>query len=533
MRANWISSLLCGVIGLTAGVANAQLTFPPAGGSTPQANGYLPPAATVKVPRTPPPAAPLYGRYPLPAPGMMQQVGYQAGNNSQFVAEPQFNAPQPRYQSAAGWQESAPAIAPHHDPGAPASPHAPQPIQQPSAPTGPAPAYDSAAMPLTNPIQGSVTGYGNPGHGRPAISAGCDSGCGPVGQNYLQEIGNDCGGSQCDSGRGDRGGRFSNLLRGSGGNFVVGLNALAFSRDYEDDYGLGFNSLGRYLFSTDADNNYFGGLEAVISRRNGCGTGFEVRYWGLYPNSATANFADTPYTNLVGLQQVYFVPNALNVLQIFNGADWHRVYRDNTFHNLELNFLRNGGCFSVGRCGNAYFELLGGFRWFQFNENFTYSAFSSNGNYPAEFNYDITTQNTLLGLQLGGRVERCLSNRLRLFTALKGGLYNNHIYHNSCMCDNTGALATIWSGPYNGTDFDLSSRKNDLAVLSEIDLGLLYQLGCRARFNLGYRIFGVSGVALAPDQIPYNFTDAQDIRRVNSNGSLLLHGAYGGFQFCF
>ena len=69
--------------------------------------------------------------------------------------------------------------------------------------------------------------------------------------------------------------------------------------------------------------------------------------------------------------------------------------------------------------------------------------------------------------------------------------------------------------------------------MGEADLGLGYQLSSSVRLTIGYRLIGVTGVALAPDQIPYNFTDANELRRINSNGSLLLHGVYGGLNYCF
>ena len=63
--------------------------------------------------------------------------------------------------------------------------------------------------------------------------------------------------------------------------------------------------------------------------------------------------------------------------------------------------------------------------------------------------------------------------------------------------------------------------------------GLIYLLTNSCRATIGYRLIGVTGVALVPDQIPVNFTDVNQIERINSNGSLLLHGFYGGLNFCF
>lgn len=328
-------------------------------------------------------------------------------------------------------------------------------------------------------------------------------------------------------------GRLGKFFRGGDANWVVGVNALIFARDYEDDKGLSYNTPGDYLFSTDADLETFGGIETVVSRRNCSGSGWEARYWGLYPNSTSNMIDNMPGSALTGLQNLDYAPTMSNVLQVYNAADRHRVTRENSINNLELNLLRNGGCFTGFGCRNAYYELLGGFRWFQFDEYFAYSAINSTAPWPNQLDYAINVQNTLLGLQLGGRTEWCLTDKLRLTTGLRGGLFNNRISHTSRLADTAGNEATIMGGPFNGAMYDFSSTKDDLAFLGELDTGFVYQISCRARLNFGYRLIAVNGVALAPNQFPYNFTDANDIQRIDSNGSLLLHGGYAGAQFCF
>lgn len=315
-------------------------------------------------------------------------------------------------------------------------------------------------------------------------------------------------------------------------NWVVGVNALFFNRDYEDDLGLSYNLAGDSLFSTGADLRTFGGVEAVISRRTCNSWGWEARYWGLYPNTASSTLDGTPGTALAGLQDLDYPPLSVPVLDVYNAAVSHQVTRENSINNFELNMLKNAGCFTfAGR--STFFELLGGFRWFQFDENFAYSALNTVAPWPNQLDYAVDVQNSLLGLQLGGRTEWCLTDRLRLTTGLRGGLFNNRIAASSRVGDTIGNVATIVGGPYDGAAYDFSSTKNDVAFLGELDAGVVYQFSSRARLNFGYRVIAVNGVALAPDQIPFNFTDATDIQRIDSNGSLLLQGGYAGAQFCF
>ena len=326
----------------------------------------------------------------------------------------------------------------------------------------------------------------------------------------------DLGGS-CDAG--NRGARTS--------NWVVGINGLWFSRDYEDDIGLSYNATPAYLSSTDADHDFFGGVEAVLSRRNCNGQGTEFRYWGLFPSQS-----DVALTNgrtvWSGLQWVTDPTSGNNVYNTYNVATDHRIYRNSEFHNFEANLLSNGGT-----CGRRSYEWVAGFRWFEFDENFRYNTVTNVGGYSSVYNYELDASNTLLGFQMGGRKELCLSQRLRLHLAGKAGVFNNYIRHRQSLQNGTGTYGQINSGPYNGQDYNYASTKNDLAVMGELDLGMSWQFQNCWRLRTGYRVVGFSGVALAPDQIPSNFQDAADIQRIDSNGSLILHGFYTGAEFSF
>lgn len=321
-----------------------------------------------------------------------------------------------------------------------------------------------------------------------------------------------------------------NVNAGRSANWVVGVNGLAFRRDYEDDVGLSAvpANLSQYLNSTSAKMGTMGGIEAGIARRDCDGSGFEARYWGLYPGTSDAGLAGSPYTNLTGLSQVEF--GGFPVTQIYNRSVTHFVYRDNTFHNFEFNLLRSLG---TTDCGKRSWEWLAGFRYFSFDESLRYATFTQNATYPPEFYYDNCVYNDLYGFQVGARSERCLNSRLGYQFGTKVGIYGNHI--EACQSIHNGyqAFAEISSGPYAARDYAFESSKNDFSMMGELSLGLTYQLSCNWRAIGGYRALGVSGVALAPDQIPYNFTDAQDIARIKSNGSLILHGSYFGLERCF
>ncbi len=340
-----------------------------------------------------------------------------------------------------------------------------------------------------------------------------------------------CGLLSCRGGCGLAGG-VGGGLRSADSNRVFGVRGLLFGRDYEDDRGLGYNWAGDNLFTTDADHGAMGGFETYYSVRNCSGWGWQLGYWGIYPSQADVTFTGAPLTTtLTGLGQIDF--NGQWVDAIYNSADDWRIYRDTTIHNLEWNVLRNGGS-ARGYCGNQVnLEWMAGFRWFHFEEAFRYGTFTSNAAYPAQLFYDVSARNNLLGFQLGGRTEHCLTDRLSLSIGTKVGIYNNDIKHRQSIHDDAGMFAVIGAGPYAGQDYRFESRKDDVSMLGEIDLGLNYRLGNCWRANVGWRAIGVSGIALAVDQIPYNFTDSLNVNRVESNGNLLLHGAYFGLERAF
>jgi hypothetical protein len=67
-----------------------------------------------------------------------------------------------------------------------------------------------------------------------------------------------------------------------------------------------------------------------------------------------------------------------------------------------------------------------------------------------------------------------------------------------------------------------------------MNFGLGYQISSCWRFGAGYRVVAASGVALAPNQIVTDtFIDIPGVQRVDSNGSLLLHGGYANLEFRF
>ena len=320
-------------------------------------------------------------------------------------------------------------------------------------------------------------------------------------------------------------------------NYTVGVYGLTFERDYEDNRFLARNPSGDTLFTNDADDGSFNGYGVNLASRNAGGGGFEVGYWAFNPGRSVGSLSGANVaTNIRGFDRLLHVSSGRDLLDVYSNTVAQTVVREMDINNLEVNLLRNGGTFNTRRNRSGFYELLAGFRYFEFNETLQYTASIDNTVYPlvpSDFFYNLHAENRLLGMQLGARNEVGLGPKLRLFSAVKGGVFNNDIHTLQNLTDANGEIAQVNFGTAAGRPFSYSDDKNDVAFLGELDLGVLYQLSCRARIRVGYRALGVSGVALAADQMPYDYSDPDELLRANSNGSLLLHGGYYGLEFCF
>jgi hypothetical protein len=116
---------------------------------------------------------------------------------------------------------------------------------------------------------------------------------------------------------------------------------------------------------------------------------------------------------------------------------------------------------------------------------------------------------------------------------VKFGLYGNHITHHSQVLRGDGTYATVNNGPYEDEEFNIRSTKNDVAFVGEARLGFNYQFSEHWRASAAYRAVALTGVALAPNQIPDSFGDLGSVADIDSNGSLILHGAQFGLEFLY
>lgn len=441
--------------------------------------------------------------------GLAADVSAQYQNQSQNARYSSYGSSYGQYrQEVAEPQDPAPTTSPSDVVQQPATESTPTPPQPPVA----------AIQQNSQDCAGNVNSLYNsqPGGNYFAPQGGCDTGSGNGG----------CGASYAgyDSGFGSRVG----LGGGSSRNITVGARALFFDRKYEDHRLYGNDAIGD-ICSTDTRFSALNGFETFLGVRNCNGLGFEAGYWGLYPTQADVSYLNGPFnTAMTGLSSITLQGSLVDAT--LNTADSWRSYRNNEFHNLEFNFLRNG---SAGACGGPNIEWLAGVRYFHFDEGIRLAANNSTAPYPPLTRLDFETNNRLIGFQLGGRSERCLVGGLSLVLGCKFGVFNNEARLRSSVNDGNGNFGVVNNGVYTGQAFAHDETENNVATLGELDLGLNWQFAESWRANIGYRIIGVGGVALAPEQVPYDWTNFPAHRDIDTNSSLFLHGAYVGLEHAF
>lgn len=401
------------------------------------------------------------------------------------------------------------------------------------------------ATPQASPNADNGGGYGNGWNNQAQVQGGRTNEEINLDQSYFDPAcGESCG--ECDI-----------PCCGPTGYWFGGLAGLAMYRDYESNTYLTYwpsDPRNNVLSSRDAETGSLGGYEATIGRAMCNGWAWGLTYWGLAPDSATATVGGMPLTRLMGMSYLNYTAAGFGIDTVFgwyNNAATHRITRENEFHSLELNFYR-GGCSSLQSYGgyNAIgsgnccepnccapcpcwdLQWLAGIRYFRFDEFFQYAS-SVPGGYtysPRELYYDIDTQNELFGFQVGGLAQRAFGCRWSVFGGTKLGIYNNRISHSSSIYGPSGG-AVVNTGSYAGTIYNVNSHKDDLSFMGEFNAGVRFQFARCWRATLGYRAAAMTGVALAPNQIPYDFSYIPGVRAIDTDGSLVLHGAFLGVEF--
>ncbi|MGA2031667.1 MAG: hypothetical protein ABSG68_05385 [Thermoguttaceae bacterium] len=385
-------------------------------------------------------------------------------------------------------------------------------------PVSPAPAPVSPSQAATTPAACAAP-YAAPVYAGPAASTGCDGNQGFLSSNYYAR-----------PQEGETAGACQNPLC----PWYVTTMALYMGRNKpdsrlwtsaENDHHFDTNQLTN---TADIPLDWQAGGEIRIGRQFCCNQwAIEADYWTLSPfdgflATKDANGLVSPLTN-----GWTFDKNNVGFNEYFDHANEHDLWRHDEIHSLELNVIRNHLC----GCGCAPWNLDAslGVRYFRFRERLIYGSDSLGMGSCAYLNDEVA--NNLIGLQFGFNGEYCLNERLKVFVTPKFGLYDN-VMNQSFNAYTGNCSNEAHSGLY-GNNYPINSNKNGFAFLTQVDVGLNWQVCQHIEALAGYRVVAMTGMALADNQFPQITGDVPALGDIQHNGSLILHGAFAGLTFRF
>ncbi len=270
-----------------------------------------------------------------------------------------------------------------------------------------------------------------------------------------------------------------------------------------------------------------------------CDWAIEATYWGLAESDTdgapnTPGPYGTPLT--MGLVDILGTvggsPNGTqSAADYFDNAPNQHIWRDWQVQNVEANLVKN---ICGGSCSCVSVDYMVGFRWFRFQDGLLFgSEHPLDGTaYAGDWIYlnDHIT-NDLIGAQTGFDLSYRFLNCWKAFCRPEFGIYNNHTqlnYNLYAVSSTTGQQYQASSETYANPNYPVHATGNDFAFLTQVDVGLDWQLTRHVSIEGGYRVLAATGIATSDAQVPFYGNDTQAIANIQHNGSLVLNGAFVG-----
>ncbi len=221
---------------------------------------------------------------------------------------------------------------------------------------------------------------------------------------------------------------------------------------------------------------------------------FEVTYFGLNNWSSSAYASGPGNLSIPG-------PLALQTIDYFLANSVNLTYNSN-INNAELNYKQTIN----------HLTLLGGFRYFEMNEQFNMQVTNTSYGLSDVSNYNVKTNNNLLGGQLGIGWKNNFG-RLETDVLGKAGLYSNLSYSDQVMGDLNNSILLR----------DYTDKAAMLAFLGEVQANATYRINSWLAIRGGYRIMWLDGMVLAPNQVNFGATPGSG-SQIQNRSSLIMHG---------
>jgi hypothetical protein len=319
--------------------------------------------------------------------------------------------------------------------------------------------------------------------------------------------------------------------------WYASVSALVMSRDRANNLWTTFNSADEtQQISTSHDYGWRWGGELTLGRRFCCNCvpwSLEATFWALDTfEVATAPAETVPlYSTPLDMSRLTIPGHVgLSAEDWFGDSPQHRVWRASEFEDVEVNLVRNQflGC----QCQPWNVDWSLGVRYFRFRDHLVFGAEHGPGADAGQWIYlDDEVSNNLIGLQMGFNAEYRFASRWRFFVTPKFGVYDNCMNIDYTVHTSDGTVATQTS--YPDRQYPVQASHSGFSFLTQVDVGLGWQITPCWEAKAGYRVLAATGMALSENQVPQYGNDTPVIADIDRNGNLILHGAFFGLTYCF
>jgi hypothetical protein len=291
------------------------------------------------------------------------------------------------------------------------------------------------------------------------------------------------------------------------------------------------NTGAAYQWSGDLDSGFEPGIRAMVGLRLCNCLTVEFGYFGLWESGTfrTAQPDSTSYLifpgNLAG--NVFVNMGAV--------ASSYSSY----VNSFEMNFPCCCGCCCCStcdccetpcsECGRVHrncglvscqsLEWFAGVRFLNIGNNLNMLVQRREAGGVEEGNYSVLTGNRLVGGQIGARWRNTV-DRIGWELTGKAGVFGNSADQSQSVTD----YPNFPLRPFT------SVQGSHTAFVGEINLSVLMRLTDIWTLKVGYDVIWIQGLALAADQLDFNFATSPSGNQLYTGGGLLLHGVNFGLE---
>ena len=202
-------------------------------------------------------------------------------------------------------------------------------------------------------------------------------------------------------------------------------------------------------------------------------------------------------------------------------ANFAQINYVSSYQGAELNVRRQMPC----PPGRMTMSILGGVRFAEIDEDFQFNTQTSTAP-AATNNFHVTTDNQMIGAQIGALFELYLENRWWVDCEMKGAIFSdrqhlNTDYHNV----NAAGLAT---------DFITDDQEVHTAFAEDLTVSLVYRWSAHCSTRVGYQAVFIQDVALAPENLSADLNILQQGPAVVShNQNIIYMGPVAGLMLAW